>query len=349
MSTRPYSQQTQSAMPLLVRATLLALCFVLSVSFQSASIGARVAGRLILRRASSSVDTKSNDAAAATKGGEEEKFDSFRPSTVDKARTITHICTSGTLCTTSVMEGVEGSPFGSYVDYILDDKGWPVLLLSDQSMHTANIGLNPLVSLFSQLPRSPGQTAAALSRVTVMGKVVEPSQEELSALKFAFTLIHSYAEQIVDSPRFKFYKIQPTNIYFSGGFGVQGGWVDVPKYEEARADVLAAEVPAMLSRINIEKQGELYLLCKHFLALDDIDDVRIQAVDKLGVDVRVKSGDYTDEYRVGFRNQVNTSEDAKSELVKLFQECWERENGYFFTDENPPVTKYAEDILRKKN
>lgn len=43
----------------------------------------------------------------------------IRPTVTDRARTITHVCTSGTLCTTSVMEGVVGSPFGSYVDYIL--------------------------------------------------------------------------------------------------------------------------------------------------------------------------------------------------------------------------------------
>tara|TARA_A100001035_G_C27742436_1_gene482303 strand:- start:533 stop:1246 length:714 start_codon:yes stop_codon:yes gene_type:complete len=235
------------------------------------------------------------------------------------------------------------------VDYILDDKGWPVLLLSDQSMHTANIKEFPKVSLFSQLPRSSStDAAAALSRVTVMGEVVEPNTEELSTLKFAFTLIHSYSEQIIDSPKFNIYKIKPTNIYFSGGFGVQGGWVDVPKYEDARPDVLAAEVPAMLSRINLDKQAELFLLCKQFLGLNNVDDVRIQAVDRLGVDLRVKSGDFTDEYRIGFRNEVTSSEDAKSELLKLFQESWERENGYFFTDENPPVTKYAEDILRQR-
>lgn len=65
---------------------------------------------------------------------------------------------------------------------------------------------------------------------------------------------------------------------------------------------------------------------------------------------------------------MNSAEDAKSEMVvftyifgcylltcmmalfelqvKLFQEAWERENGYFFTDNLPPYTKYAEDILR---
>ena len=123
---------------------------------------------------------------------------SFRPSIVDKARTITHVCTSGTLCTMSVTEGAEGVPFGSYVDYVLDDKGWPVLLLSAQSIHTINVKSSSLVSLFAQLPRAQSkQAAAALSRVTVMGDVVDVDPEELSALQLAFTLAHPYAEQIV--------------------------------------------------------------------------------------------------------------------------------------------------------
>lgn len=118
----------------------------------------------------------------------------IRPSITDKARTITHVCTSGTLCTTSVMDEVKGSPFGSYVDYILDDSGWPVLLLSEQSLHTVNIRGSPLVSLFCQLPRSQSsQSAAALSRVTLIGSVEAVLPEDLSAVKLAFSLVHQYA------------------------------------------------------------------------------------------------------------------------------------------------------------
>ena len=222
----------------------------------------------------------------------------IRPTVTDRARTITHVCTSGTLCTTSVMDEVQGSPFGSYVDYILDDSGWPVMLLSEQSLHTMNIKQSPQVSLFCQLPRSQSaQAAAALSRVTIVGTVEPIPAEQLSPIKLAFTLIHQYAEQIADSPKFSFCRIKPQKIYFSGGFGVMATWVDVLDYETARPDVLAAEVTTMLSRINLEKQGELLLLCKHFLNIEDVDIVRIQAIDRLGVDLRVKAGDYTDEYR----------------------------------------------------
>ena len=61
-------------------------------------------------------------------------------------------------------------------------------------------------------------------------------------------------------------------------------------------------------------------------------------------------GEYTDEYRIGFRHPVNSAEDAKSELVKLFQEAWERQHYQtFFTEDKPRVKKYAEDILRQQH
>lgn len=49
----------------------------------------------------------------------------IRPSITDKARTVTHVCNSGTLCTvvtTSSSHATDSlnAPFGSYVDYILD-------------------------------------------------------------------------------------------------------------------------------------------------------------------------------------------------------------------------------------
>jgi hypothetical protein len=46
----------------------------------------------------------------------------------------------------------------------------------------------------------------------------------------------------------------------------------------ARPDVLAAEVSTMLNRINVEKQGELFLVAKHFLGVDDVNVVRVQVL-----------------------------------------------------------------------
>ncbi len=51
------------------------------------------------------------------------------------------------------------------------------------------------------------------------------------------------------------------------------------------------------------------------------------------------------EYRIGFRHNVNSPEDAKSELMKLFQEVWEREEGLCTFQDLPPILKYAEERL----
>ena len=55
-------------------------------------------------------------------------------------------------------------------------------------------------------------------------------------------------------------------------------------------------------------------------------------------------GGNTEEYRVGFRHYVRSSEDAKSELTKLFQEAWERENEICPFTDLPPIQKYAQDM-----
>eukprot|EP01034_Spumella_vulgaris_P026714 gene26714-33336_t len=183
-----------------------------------------------------------------------------------------------------------------------------------------------------------------------MGNVSPVDESEETALKLAFSVLHPYAEQILDSKKFRLYNVQPKKIYFSGGFGVSASWVDVAAYERAKPDVLAHEVPAVLSRLNTEKKGELLLVCKHFLGmrLSTVESVRVQAIDRLGIDIRVKAGDFTDEYRVGFRHPASSSEDVKSEMLKLFLEAWEREQGVFDQPgKKTPAQLYRERLARR--
>ena len=58
----------------------------------------------------------------------------------------------------------------------------------------------------------------------------------------------------------------------------------------------------------------------------------------------------TDEFRIGFRIPVISVEDAKSEILKVFQEAWEKGNGIDWNDgEEPgssvPILKIAADNL----
>ena len=96
--------------------------------------------------------------------GGSSKEQSFKLSLTEKARTVTSVCTSGTLCTLvqaapeddqsksgAILESIKCHPWGSYVDYILDEKGNPVLLVNEDSQHTKFFGQGGMVSLFVQL------------------------------------------------------------------------------------------------------------------------------------------------------------------------------------------------------
>lgn len=48
-------------------------------------------------------------------------------------------------------------------------------------------------------------------------------------------------------------------------------------------------------------------VCKHFLNKTSPDTVTVTTVDRLGLDLRVKARDLTDEFRIGFRQPVSAA------------------------------------------
>jgi hypothetical protein len=99
---------------------------------------------------------------------------------------------------------------------------------------------------------------------------------------------------------------------------------------------LAAAANGMVERINRQHGEDLQLTAQHLLDVTaPIETIRLTNVDRLGLDIRVTSqmGSrrnklQTDEFRIGFRIPVLSVEDAKSEILKVFQEAWEKANGF---------------------
>lgn len=305
---------------------------------------------------------------AAEVNGDSSSVTHIRLNVNEKARTVTSVCTSGTLCTVSIHDGITGAPFGSYVDYVLDDEGNPVLLMNKMSMHTINIRDNAdsengmgMVTLFTQL----AGTGQDVSRCSLTGKIVkiDPKEaDDIDSIRMRYSIDHAYADQVMDSPKFDFYRLIPEKIYFVGGFGVLAKWVDPEDYRDSTPDILAKEATDICARLNKDHAEDLRLTAQHLLDVDtEIERVRVTNVDRLGMDIRVTSQKgarrnklITDEFRVGFRIPVISVEDAKSEVLKVFQEAWEKGNGYVWdaigTDtELPgasiPIAKIAEDSL----
>lgn len=261
------------------------------------------------------------------------------------------------------METIAGAPFGSFVDYVLDDQGCPVLLMNEMSMHTLNIQKNPdgLVTLFTQLSGSDPNAnhGQDVSRCSVTGTIarVDSSAQDWDTLRMRYGIAHSYADQVMDSPKFTFWRLEPKSIYFVGGFGVSSEWVPPSEYRDAAPDILAREASSIMERLNRVHGEDLLLTAMQILGVNEVEKVRVTGVDRLGMDVRVtsrvprrKNKLQTDEFRIGFRIPVISVEDAKSEVLKVFQEAWEKGNGVTWgNDEMPgsdiPMLKTAEDSL----
>mmetsp|Transcript_38391 Transcript_38391/g.92881 ORF Transcript_38391/g.92881 Transcript_38391/m.92881 type:complete len:364 (+) Transcript_38391:88-1179(+) len=320
-------------------------------------------------------DDGSDTKTQQQKQEEEDYLWQIRLNIFEKTKTVTSVCTSGTLCTMSSHEGIEGSPFGSFVDYVLDDEGNPVLLMNEMSMHTINIQKNSmdkanhgattdgssLVTLFTQLAadtdsNNKGQDVSRVSLTCKVEKIADDA-EDMDALRMRYSLAHFYADQVMDSPKFAFYRLLPEKIYFVGGFGVNSKWVDVEDYKHASPDILATEANSITKKLNREFKDDLVLMATQLLDVQNLQNIRVTNVDRLGMDVRVTSQMgtrrnklMTDEFRIGFRIPVISVEDAKSEVLKVFQEAWEKANDISWgEDEAPgstvPILKIAADSL----
>ena len=236
-------------------------------------------------------------------------------------------------------------------------------------MHTMNIASDPggLVTLFTQLgSQSAGSAGSTIpqgqdvSRCSITGVVerIDPdSAEDMDAIRMKYSITHVYADQVIKSPKFAFYRIIPVKVYFVGGFGVLAKWVSVDEYREAAPDILAREAVSIAAKLNRDSTDDLHLTAKHLLECEDIEKIRVTSVDRLGMDIRVTTKSKrrnmlnTDEFRIGFRIPVISVEDAKSEILKVFQEAWEKGNGYDWGEgENTPgsdipIMKIASDSL----
>jgi putative heme iron utilization protein len=339
--------------------------------FVSISASDTAASNHQARRATLSVVQVNGETEAKT-SEQEDYLWQIRLNVFEKARTVASVCTSGTLCTVSNYDGIEGAPFGSFVDYVLDDEGNPVLLMNEMSMHTMNIvenalngngeNVSNLVTLFTQLAN--GSTASKKGQdvgrcsITCRVEKIAPTADDMDILRMRYSLTHTYADQVMDSPKFAFYRLIPEKIYYVGGFGVMAKWVDVEDYKVAAPDILAKEADEIVTKLNWEYTSDLELTAKYLLGItSEVEDIRVTNVDRLGMDLRVtcqqgtrRNKLSTDEFRIGFRIPVISVEDAKSEILKVFQEAWEKSNGIDWGDEEEPgstvpIMKIASDGL----
>ena len=233
------------------------------------------------------------------------------PSYAERVRTLVSLCTIATLSTASRKQ--PGYPFGSLMPYAIDEAGRPIFLISNMAMHTQNIQADRRASLF--VTQAGDGDPLGTARATLVGDVLPVPEDEVHEARQRYLSRYENSRSWVDFKDFAFYRLQPLDIYYVGGFGVMG-WVTAEGYWSAKVDPLADAAPNILGHMNSDHVPAMILLARVHAGLD-ATEAAMTAVDRLGFHLRLKTNDGMKGTRINFLHEVHNLDEARKVLVEM--------------------------------
>jgi len=234
-------------------------------------------------------------------------------SLAERARTLASLGRIGSLSTHS--RKFPGFPFGSMMPYAADELGRPTFFISSMAMHTQNLQQDGRASLLITQPDVSGDPLGA-ARLTLLGSVTEASAAEVRDL---YLSRHENAKYWQDYSDFAYYRLEVSDLYFIGGFGVMG-WISAEDYRSALPDPLAEAAPGIIQHMNTDHADALLLIALR-IAGEPADEAAMTAVDRLGFHLRLKSGDRIHGRRVAFLREVQDSDAVRGVLTEMVRQA----------------------------
>src|SRR5271170_3067414 len=238
------------------------------------------------------------------------------PSHAERARTLISLATIGTLSTLSRKH--PGSPFGSLMPFALDPAGRPIFLISNMAMHTQNLKADPRCSLFVGQANADGDPLGA-ARATLIGVAEPVPASDLSSVREIYLARHENSRYWVDFSDFSFFRLQPVDLYYVGGFGVMG-WVEASEYQDASPDPLAGAALGILGHMNADHVDSMILLAR-FHAGVEATEATMTSVDRLGFTLRLKTQEGMKGTRINFPREVSSPQDTRTILVEMVRQA----------------------------
>jgi heme iron utilization protein len=238
------------------------------------------------------------------------------PTHAQRVRTLMSLVPVATLSTLSRKH--PGFPFGSLMPFALDSAGRPTFLISNMAMHTQNLKTDPRCSLFVTQPAPDGDPLGA-ARATLVGNAGPVSEDDLASARERYLARHENSRYWVDFADFGFFRLEPVDIYYVGGFGVMG-WVEAQDYENAAPDPLAESASDILVHMNTDHVDAMVLLAKCHAGIEAIE-ATMTSVDRLGFTLRLKTSDGVKGTRINFLREVATPQDTRAVLVEMVKKA----------------------------
>jgi heme oxygenase (biliverdin-IX-beta and delta-forming) len=234
------------------------------------------------------------------------------PTYAERARTLVFLGRTGTLATLSRKH--PGHPFASVMPYALD-QGRPLMLVSSMAMHTQNLASDARASLLVAQPTAGDPLAAG--RVTLMGEARPVPKAEIESVRAAYLARHASASYWVDFDDFAFWRLEPADLYFVGGFGAMD-WVSAAEYLAAEPDPLSEVSESILQHMN-EDHSEALLTYACAFGAGPADEARMVSVDRLGFRLRLRTGERVHGTRIPFPREVATAAQCREVLIEMLR------------------------------
>src|SRR5271170_599256 len=199
----------------------------------------------------------------------------------------------------------------------LDHAGRPIFLISNMAMHTQNLKSDPRCSLFLGQPGTDGDPLGA-ARATLVGQAEPVGEHEMASVREVYLVRHENARYWVDFSDFSFFRLQPIDVYYVGGFGVMG-WVEAKDYEHAAPDPLAGVAPGMLAHMNADHVDSMILLARSRAQLE-ATEATMTSVDRMGFYLRLRTPDGMKGIRINFPPEVASPQETRAALVEMVRQ-----------------------------
>lgn len=210
----------------------------------------------------------------------------------------------GALSTLS--QKLAGYPYVSFVDYVTDHLGRPVILISALAEHTHNINYAKNVSL---AVHDPGSQVQSRPRLALMGEAKLIGPDDAHHIRARYLRYFPEAEPLL-ALDFAFYRIEPHHIRLIAGFA-QACWVS-PTDFLALASQLTDVEESILAHMNTDHADALAVYAGRDRRIN-ADVVAMIGLDSDGFDLRI--GERLQ--RIEFDGFVADASAARGRLVAL--------------------------------
>lgn len=230
----------------------------------------------------------------------------------EAARGIVEDNTTGYLATLTEA----GEPFGSVTGFGLDERGQPVLCISDIAEHTANAARDARASLLVVERTEVGADPLAAGRVTLVGRLGRLDADDAASVRASYLDRNPHAAGYVDYGDFGWWRLEVGSVRYVGGYG-RMGWVTAEAYAAARPDPIRSLAAGAVEHLNDDHADAMLLLAQALGGHPTAVSARATGVDRYGLDASVDLGDRVAWARFSFPSPVEDGTAMRQAVVGL--------------------------------